>query len=844
MRVKRDFESLYRVDRDPWKIGDADSDRYNQYFNLIARHVRGTVLDIGCGTGAFLARCTGASRLVGVEISGTAIEAGRARSPHVEFIQGSAGSLSELSELSVLKCDLIVCSDVIYYLSNKEKVRLLEWMAAHLTPRGAVFLAAWCPGGKYLTVDELTDLAGTQFVTLERQMLESSGHLALLLRARRQLAAITVDYETWQPIPAGKTIDWTADIFAPADRLAAIGEACGASITFFVEMGEYFWLCEHDPDVARRMEEQWRDLARRGHDLQLHLHPSWLPELGAAKTPDGWHWNWNLAKAHDYPGDLSAVIRRCKDALESAVRRVDPDYRVTCFRAGAYQAQPFERLHDALVQNGIVCDSSVYQGGYSEERGYDYREARSSHQPYFASRVDPQYESSNAAKKLVELPIFTYSPDARCFIDGSEGSRFADAFLAQLPRRRINLRARRALGRLPRALRALLTPARDGVDMDNYFVLIGHTKADLDGNAIMSGLRSLQRLANVQFAPLSTLAATAVAQLSAPAAVAARHAMPARPSAWQRAIPLDRSAILILGDDAARRAQSLGAARPWARVESDRGMFGADGRLVFGDGEFDCIYVSAATACDSPEKCAELRRLLSDGGALVFGGRWSAFSRLEERLQQAGFSGITVHRAVHRRAAALRCWAVRGGYSSSVRVRQAMAWLYQHVSPERSHSAWRVADILSSGHAFCAGYASALGQILRHDGYRVRWLSMEARGHVRGRGSDGNEHHEVITALVDGQWMILDPMTNTLLPHDLESLLKRPALAVSKSTSDRRYQARGYEFYDTRYWYSRVVRYSYRTSPRVPPLIWKSNKWNVQTSTPIGEASPLTRIGD
>ena len=172
MRVKRDFESLYRADRDPWKIGDADSDRYNRYFNLIAPHVRGTVLDIGCGTGAFLARCTEAARLVGVEISATAIEAGRTRWPHMEFVRGSAGSLSELAELDSLRCDLIVCSDVIYYLSNSEKTRLLEWMAAHLAPRGAVFLAAWCPGGNYLTADELTDLARTQFVTHESVQLQ------------------------------------------------------------------------------------------------------------------------------------------------------------------------------------------------------------------------------------------------------------------------------------------------------------------------------------------------------------------------------------------------------------------------------------------------------------------------------------------------------------------------------------------------------------------------------------------------------------------------------------------------------------------------------------------------
>ncbi len=35
----------------------------------------------------------------------------------------------------------------------------------------------------------------------------------------RQLVAITVDYETWQPIPQGRKIDWEADVLDPTARL-------------------------------------------------------------------------------------------------------------------------------------------------------------------------------------------------------------------------------------------------------------------------------------------------------------------------------------------------------------------------------------------------------------------------------------------------------------------------------------------------------------------------------------------------------------------------------------------------------------------------------------------------
>jgi SAM-dependent methyltransferase len=106
MKVKRDFEALYRRDSDPWKIGRADSDRYDRYFDLISPHARGLVLDIGSGTGAFLARCEARdTRLIGVEVSATAVRQGRAQFPHIEFFEGSAERLDEIGELQALRED-------------------------------------------------------------------------------------------------------------------------------------------------------------------------------------------------------------------------------------------------------------------------------------------------------------------------------------------------------------------------------------------------------------------------------------------------------------------------------------------------------------------------------------------------------------------------------------------------------------------------------------------------------------------------------------------------------------------------------------------------------------------
>ena len=151
--------------------------------------------------------------------------------------------------------------------------------------------------------------------------------------------------------------------------------AAAARLTYFVELGEYFFLRRLDPAVAERMENQWRALVRAGHDVQLHLHPDWLPELGARHEGGRWHWDARLAHANDYPGDLGELFTRCRRTLEDVLTPEDPSYAVGCFRAGAYRAQPFGRISAALRQAGILCDSSVFRGGVSAERGYDYTHA-------------------------------------------------------------------------------------------------------------------------------------------------------------------------------------------------------------------------------------------------------------------------------------------------------------------------------------------------------------------------------------------------------------------------------------------------------------------------------------
>lgn len=910
MRVKRDFNQIYRDEDDPWAIGAADSERYALYRSLIReRKPSGeSVLDIGCGFGAFLAHFRDTfRRLDGVEVSALAIEKGRRRFPFIRFVQGSAAGLDRLADPGG-RYDLIVYSDVICYLEEAGRNASLRWISEHLADDGLAFIAAWTPGGHYLDPDELERLV-RRYLRLETGRILKSGHALFLSRRKRRLVAVTLDYETWQPIPPGRTIDWEADVFRPAGEFLRVADGEKATLTLMAEAGEYLWLRRYEPATAARMERQWQEALRRGHDVQLHLHPSWLPELGARREAGAWVWDGSRAKAADYPGDLKARIGECRTALESVLRPIDPSYRVVAFRAGAYQAQPFARLYDALVACGIECDSSVHAGGHSPERGYDYRLAFSRHQPYFASRHDPQLLAPPDERGIVELPLFAWRPGERWSLDGPEGERCADRLLSHLEeqrarwlptetyRRAKRLRAwlgsryarlkplRRVVNHLlPRRLVHLL-PEYGPPDLarHEYFVMIGHTKGEHDFGAIAAGLRRLARDGRVEFVSLSAMARIARSELEETTRAEASDS-----AAWQvrrehqaimgsernepqsrrlqEMIPFDRRRVLDLGCGAGYWTSAIARLYPWMQVEGidygaefiakagrehrldcARFLRGDIARLPFRDGSFDCVYADNTLehAFSVSATLSEVHRVLRPGGVLVAAlpsdarnpgaicdnHTWkTAPHDVGARLVEAGFRNVSIEEIDTFRALGMppyppsddrmmyvRAFRRPGDVPQLERAREAMDWVYRALRPEKSSDGNDPAAILAGGHAFCWGYAVVLGGILRREGFDVRWLSMLARDHPRGRGEDGIDSHEVVLARCDGAEVILDPMSNTAIPHPFLEVVRRPDLAAPKADPDERYVSRGYSLYSTGFWYGRVSSYALRSDPSQKP---------------------------
>ena len=227
--------------------------------------------------------------------------------------------------------------------------------------------------------------------------------------AERQLI-VTVDHEVF----GNGSGDVRRHIIEPGDRMARACEKFGMPLTVFFEVEEYLafvrerealkLVCGYDP--AEELRAQAVDLVKRGHDLQLHLHPEWV----GSSFEEG---RWILRPDHPtvdslfetqeevsgYLGERKAVIDGFYEAAGSA-------RRVTAYRCGAFCAQPGRKLLGALAEHGIVIDSSAVKGMVrkDEQVHLDFTGAPKERRHW---QVSEDVAREDAAGLVTEIPIYS-----------------------------------------------------------------------------------------------------------------------------------------------------------------------------------------------------------------------------------------------------------------------------------------------------------------------------------------------------------------------------------------------------------------------------------------------------
>jgi len=218
---------------------------------------------------------------------------------------------------------------------------------------------------------------------------------------------LTADYEI-HGNGQGKFEDFC---YRPTEMMLNIANRFNVKITLMVEMEHYFAMKKH-PKVFKNelflFEKQLNRAIAEGHDIQLHLHPQWLN----ATYDDGiWKFPYTAKEIALLCNDYEAAYSRIKEAknwLENNLKIIDRNYECIGFRAGYFQMQPSFNIARALVDNGIICDTSVAKGMYRNNESVgkiDYRSVYSEYYPYRASFDDVSVLDKSSA--LMEMPIFT-----------------------------------------------------------------------------------------------------------------------------------------------------------------------------------------------------------------------------------------------------------------------------------------------------------------------------------------------------------------------------------------------------------------------------------------------------
>ena len=159
-------------------------------------------------------------------------------------------------------------------------------------------------------------------------------------------------------------------------------------------------------DLASEWEAVVRDTYRRGHDIQLHLHPQWSE---ASYSEGSWQLRgaWSLL---EYPaGEARAMLERAKDYLEQLLRQLNRDYRCISFRSGSWCIAPSKDLLATLSELGIVVDMSIVEGLLFESPHVtiDYRAIDEPFLPYYPA-MDDARRVSDSPQPIVCLPTHSF----------------------------------------------------------------------------------------------------------------------------------------------------------------------------------------------------------------------------------------------------------------------------------------------------------------------------------------------------------------------------------------------------------------------------------------------------
>lgn len=192
----------------------------------------------------------------------------------------------------------------------------------------------------------------------------------------------------------------------PTEDLFNIAIEKSVFYTFFVDVG-FLIKAEEYPELSEDLNHvkfQVKQMIELGHDVQLHIHPHWEK---AEWNNGSWEMNVNGAyKLSDFEeNEIVLIVKKYKAYLDNLIGR-----KTTTFRAGGWCIQPFSKLKDVFIDEGISVDSSVFPGAYLQTDDYYFNFLDAPTKSKYKFENDVCVEDKNGSFTEYPITSFRYSP--------------------------------------------------------------------------------------------------------------------------------------------------------------------------------------------------------------------------------------------------------------------------------------------------------------------------------------------------------------------------------------------------------------------------------------------------
>ena len=165
----------------------------------------------------------------------------------------------------------------------------------------------------------------------------------------------------------GGTLDYSQNLFEPTRRLLDEADRLDVPITLFSDVCCVARFRDWDrAGVFEPFCDNLRNAIRRGHDVQLHLHPHWIDStFEKGRFSPASSYTLSCFADRDYPHNISGIVQQGIELLNEICCQQDRRYRCVAFRAGGYALSPKTPcILKSLYDHGIRIESSIAKGNY------------------------------------------------------------------------------------------------------------------------------------------------------------------------------------------------------------------------------------------------------------------------------------------------------------------------------------------------------------------------------------------------------------------------------------------------------------------------------------------------